>query len=183
MLKPLLLLLAALSPLAQADAQPQASPYAGEQHRQIKALSEEETEQLLGGEGMAFAKAAELNGYPGPAHVMALAAPLELTPAQANASRELLAAHKARARRIGTALIEAERALDRALAQRHADAQQIARLVAQAGALRTDLRAEHLLTHLAQAALLTPEQVARYAQLRGYTGAPPAPAAHRHGSS
>jgi Spy/CpxP family protein refolding chaperone len=181
MLKPLLLLLATLSPLAMAQTQPPASPYAGEQHRALKALSEEEIAQLRGGEGMGFAKAAELNGYPGPAHVVALAAPLHLTPAQAAASRELLAAHKARAQRIGAALVEAEGALDRAFAERHADARQIARLVDQAGALRSELRAEHLLTHLAQAKLLTPEQVALYAQLRGYTG--DAPAAHRHGSS
>jgi hypothetical protein len=56
-----------------------ASPYAGQQARTIKALSDEEIAALRNGEGLGMAKAAELNGYPGPLHVLALAAQLELT--------------------------------------------------------------------------------------------------------
>ena len=59
-----------------------ASPYAGEQSRDIKALSSTETNNLLNGAGMGYAKAAELNGYPGPMHVLELARPLGLTDAQ-----------------------------------------------------------------------------------------------------
>jgi hypothetical protein len=41
------------------------SPYAGQEKREIKALSAEDIEGYLTGQGMGFAKAAELNHYPG----------------------------------------------------------------------------------------------------------------------
>jgi hypothetical protein len=59
-----------------------ASPYRGEEVRNIKALSEQEIEAYLSGQGMGYAKAAELNSYPGPKHVLELARELGLTPAQ-----------------------------------------------------------------------------------------------------
>ena len=43
------------------------TPYAGQQVRQVKALSDEDIAAHRKGEGMGMAKAAELN-YPGPAH-------------------------------------------------------------------------------------------------------------------
>jgi hypothetical protein len=42
--------------------------YAGQQTRAIKALSSQEEQDLRLGRGMGLAKAAELNGYPGPMH-------------------------------------------------------------------------------------------------------------------
>jgi hypothetical protein len=63
-----------------ADAPP--TPYAGQQTRAIKALSDDDIASLLKGEGMGMAKAAELNGYPGPIHVLALAPQLKLTEPQ-----------------------------------------------------------------------------------------------------
>ena len=42
------------------------SPYAGQESREIKSLSPAEVDGYLAGAGMGFAKAAELNGYPGP---------------------------------------------------------------------------------------------------------------------
>jgi len=44
------------------------SKYAGEENRAIKSLSESDIEELLSGSGWGLAKAAELNGVPGPAH-------------------------------------------------------------------------------------------------------------------
>ena len=64
-------------PVLAADA-----PYAGQQMRTIKALSDDDIAALRKGEGMGMAKAAELNGYPGPVHVLALAGQLGLTEAQ-----------------------------------------------------------------------------------------------------
>jgi hypothetical protein len=52
---------------------PSEAPYAGHQERPIKALAPEEVAGLLGGEGMGYALAAELNHYPGPRHVLDLA--------------------------------------------------------------------------------------------------------------
>ena len=54
------------------------SPYAGQEKREIKALSQEDVEGYLTGQGMGFAKAAELNQYPGPKHVLELARELRL---------------------------------------------------------------------------------------------------------
>ena len=49
------------------------SPYAGQEERGIKALPQADVEGLLAGAGTPFggmAKPAELNGYPGPRHVL-----------------------------------------------------------------------------------------------------------------
>ena len=61
-----------------AAAENSAMPYAGQQTRSIKALSDEDIASLQKGERMGLAKAAELNGYPGPVHVLALAGKLGL---------------------------------------------------------------------------------------------------------
>ena len=73
------LALAALSPASNAAAP---SPYAGEESRSIKALSAEEIQDYEAGKGMGFAKSAELNGYPGPSHVLALSRDLHLSAEQ-----------------------------------------------------------------------------------------------------
>jgi hypothetical protein len=57
-----------LMPLS-ASAQSQ-SPYVGQELRQIKALSPQEISDFLSGKGLGLAKAAELNGYPGPARTI-----------------------------------------------------------------------------------------------------------------
>ena len=145
-----------------------ASPYAGEQERDIKSLSASDVTSLQNGAGMAYAKAAELNGYPGPLHVLELAAPLKLTNDQRSATEKLMADHKAMARDLGVQLIASERALDSAFALKQVDTQRIIELTQRIGALQANLRAEHLQTHLRQTALLSAQQVASYQTLRGY---------------
>src|SRR5260370_35444801 len=58
------------------------SPYSGMQTRSIKSLSEQQVADLSAGRGMGLALAAELNGYPGPCHVLALADKLNLSAPQ-----------------------------------------------------------------------------------------------------
>src|SRR5258707_9631927 len=58
------------------------SPYAGMQNRGLKALSEQQIEDLRGGRGIGMALVGELNGYPGPAHVLGLPRGLDLPQAQ-----------------------------------------------------------------------------------------------------
>jgi hypothetical protein len=159
-----------------------ASPYAGQQTREIKALSPAQTADLLAGKGMEQAKAAELNGYPGPMHVLELAGPLALSAAQIRDSEALLAGHKAEARVLGARLVEAERKLDSAFADKRIDAVQLESLTREIGLLQAELRASHLRTHLQQTRLLTTPQVALYAELRGYSGAgqSASPAQHSH---
>src|SRR5690625_7642314 len=48
----------------------ESSPYAGEETREIKALSKSQIAGLLAGKGMGYGKSGELYGYPGPAHVL-----------------------------------------------------------------------------------------------------------------
>lgn len=173
MLKKSLLSLAALAALGAAA---QSTPYAGQQSRAIKSLSAQEISDLREGQGMGLAKAAELNGYPGPAHVLEHAEALSLTAQQRQASESLMHRHKARARELGMALIEAERALDQAFAAKQVDTDLLGRLTAEIGLQQARLREEHLRTHLEQTAVLDQRQIDRYQHLRGYAGAVPLPA-------
>ena len=144
------------------------SPYAGQQSREIKALSEAQTQDILAGKGMELAKAAELNGYPGPMHALELADPLQLTPAQRAATTQLLNLHKSEVRVLGRQLVEAERHLDYAFASQQIDAENLTRLTQQIGQLQAAVRNAHLQTHLRQTRLLTVQQVTQYQMLRGY---------------
>jgi len=142
--------------------------YAKEHEREIKALSSEEIKQYRSGAGMGFALPAELNRYPGPMHALELADQLKLTPAQRDALQKLMNGHKAEARAIGARLVEAERDLDRLFASAQASAELLRTKVLAAGELRSEYRLSHLETHRRTRELLTPEQVALYARLRGY---------------
>lgn len=146
----------------------QVSSYAGEERRDIKSLSPQEVTALLAGQGAGFAKAAELNGYPGPAHVIELTDQLALTPEQRQGTQQLMDEHKARARWLGAELVAAEHTLDRLFGERRADAATVASAAERVGLLQARLRAEHLNTHLSQTAMLSAEQVRRYSELRGY---------------
>jgi Spy/CpxP family protein refolding chaperone len=171
----LVLLAAIVAPAVRADS----SPYAGEQSRAIKALSPTEIDDLRAGRGMGLAKAAELNGFPGPAHVIELADRLGLSETQRAGTQALVAQMKADAQRIGAALIAAEQALDRAFAERRIDDTALQAKLAKIATLQGELRYVHLRMHLAQTALLTPEQNRRYDELRGYASAPASqPAGH-----
>ena len=64
-------------------------PYSGMQTRSIKALSEEQIADLKAGRGMGLALAAELNGYPGPKHLLELDDDIGLTDQQRERIRQL----------------------------------------------------------------------------------------------
>jgi Spy/CpxP family protein refolding chaperone len=169
----------ALAPLAHA-ASP--SPYAGQQAREIKALSSAEQADLLAGKGMGLAKAAELNGYPGPAHVLELAADLALSAEQRERTQTVWQAMDARAKTIGQQVIDAERELDALFASKQVTRERLAAQLDRIGALQAQLRVVHLEAHLEQVRILTPEQTSRYAALRGYSSAAGAPGGHGTGA-
>ena len=150
----------------QGGAPPQ--PYAGLQSRRIKALSEEDTAALLGGRGMGLALAAELNGYPGPMHVLEHADALRLTPAQRATTEALRDRMAGEARTVGARIVALEGELNRLFATGSAEAGSLAALTASIGALNGRLREVHLATHIAMRDALEPEQRAAYARLRGY---------------
>ena len=157
------------------------SPYAGQEQRAIKALSDQEIRDLLEARGMGLAKAAELNSYPGPQHVLQLANQLGLSDAQRAATETLYADMRNKAQPIGRQIIEAERTLDRAFADRQIEPAMLRSQVNAIAILQGELRAVHLEVHLAQRSLLTPEQTSRYDMLRGYGGNRTPHGSQRHG--
>ena len=61
------------------------SPYAGEESRAVKSLSPEDIAELRRGGGWGLARTAELNGMPGPVHLLELKDEIALTPEQVEA--------------------------------------------------------------------------------------------------
>ena len=149
-----------------------ASPYVGQESREIKALSPEDTSAYQAGKGMGFAKAAELNGFAGPAHVLELASQLHLTFAQRARTEALFASMSTKASTSGRLLVEKERELDTMFATKTITPERLTNSLQEIGALQAQIRDAHLEAHLAQVEILTPEQNAMYAQLRGYGTAP-----------
>ncbi len=157
-----------LSLIATADAQHQ--PYAGLEQRPVKSLSSREIEDLRAGRGMGLALPAELNGYPGPVHVLELADDLKLTPEQKRRTSALLESMKKETIPLGEQLIAQETGLEHAFASRSITPRTLAETTSAIGQTRAALRAAHLRYHIAQIEVLSPEQVSRYNELRGYAG-------------
>jgi Spy/CpxP family protein refolding chaperone len=157
------------------------NPYAGQQTREIKALSEEDFQGYLSGKGMGLAKAAELNGYPGPSHVLSLSSELALTPKQEQQTKELFKQMEERSSVIGKQIVEEERTLNELFASKTVTPQLLASTVARIGQLQGQFRDAHLEAHITEAAILTPEQLTKYQELRGYGNATePMPHHHEH---
>jgi Spy/CpxP family protein refolding chaperone len=166
----LALLALAVGPAAAEGCPRGPCPYAGFQGRPIKALSAEQLADLKEGRGMMLSLPAELNGYPGPRHVIELAEQLGLGAEQRAAAGALIPAMTEEAKAIGTRIVASEAALDRLFAERRADEAAVRAAAGDVASLWGDLRYVHLKYHLRAAALLTPEQIARYSTLRGYAG-------------
>ncbi|MBM2578154.1 hypothetical protein JQC91_17745 [Jannaschia sp. Os4] len=169
---PLVLLSAALPASAQHAVDHAPSPYAGEQTREIASLSDEDLAELARGGGWGLARSAELNGVPGPAHLLELAHEIGLDAEQQAAIEAIRDEMRAGAITAGERFVEAERALDAAFTDGFPDAATLAGLVAEAGEARASLRLVHLSAHLRTMPLLTQDQIARYAVLRGYADDP-----------
>jgi hypothetical protein len=165
-----------LTSAAAANAQ---TPYAGMQARPIKALSEQQVADLGAGRGMGLALAAELNGYPGPSHLLELADKLNLSTDQRAAIQRLFDSMKAEAIPLGSKLIEQEADLDKQFASHTVTPESLKASTAAVAATQGALRETHLKYHLSTAALLSSGQMQRYAELRGY-GGQTAPTQHHH---
>lgn len=159
-----------------------ASPYAGEQSREIKALSAKEIEDLAQGRGMGLAKSAELNRYPGPIHVLELAREMTLSAEQRDGLEASRSRMSAKAKALGAEILGLERELDTAFAQRRIDSARLNELTTRVGATQGALRAVHLEAHIETAALLSAEQISTYDALRGYGRPAPASAHGGHGA-
>lgn len=167
MRSPALVLLVVSSALAPAVAAQQ-SPYVGRESQAIKALTPDEIRAYLAGEGMGFALPAELNGYPGPRHVLDLADTLGLTPDARARVQTIFDEMQADAVRLGQAIVAAEASLDSTFAERRAAAPDLQTRLTRIADLQGELRYVHLSAHLRMAAVLSPDQVRAYQRLRGY---------------
>jgi Spy/CpxP family protein refolding chaperone len=152
---------------AQAQHAP-TTPYAGLETRPVKALSDEQIADLKAGRGMGLALPAELNGYPGPIHVLELGDRLGLTREQRARVEDLHVAMKAETVPLGERLIAQETDLDRQFASKSVTPASLQATTADIGATQGALRGAHLRYHLSTLEALTPEQVRLYDALRGY---------------
>jgi hypothetical protein len=156
-----------MNPLNAFSQSPQ-MPYAGEEKRAIRTLADEERQALLGGQGWGLAKAAELNHYPGPRHVLDLAAQLQLSASQRAETQQIYDRMHQEAVRLGTLLVDQELELDQLFATQAVNLDTFRSLTRQIAQLQGDLRLVHLQAHVEMKQLLSREQIDRYDTLRGY---------------
>lgn len=144
------------------------SAYTGQEDRQIKTLSEADIQAYLEGQGMGLAKAAELNQYPGPRHVLDLADQLQLSETQTAETQKVFDRMHADATRLGKLIVDREKELDALFSSKTIDSKKLRRATAAIARLQGELRAAHLEAHLATKLILSPHQIAKYVELRGY---------------
>lgn len=149
------------------------SAYAGQEQRSIKSLSADDLQQLRTGGGWGLAKAAELNGMPGPKHVLELNNELALDAGQKTRVQELYDDMKSRAVPLGTRLIELEKMLNDAFASGSITPARLRAYLERIAQVHAELRYVHLVAHLQTPQILSAVQLEQYRQLRGYnTGDP-----------
>ncbi|MDE2790016.1 MAG: hypothetical protein OXI81_06300 [Paracoccaceae bacterium] len=148
------------------------SPYTGQENRSIKSLSAEDLSELKHGGGWGLARAAELNGMPGPAHLLELKDRIPLTADQVTAISAIFKDMRAAAITEGERFISREEALETAFRNGSLDVQSLQKLLSEVGQARMALRYVHLVAHLKTLPLLSHDQIARYNVLRGYAGDP-----------
>jgi hypothetical protein len=173
-------------PLQAQTLTPTPGPYAGQQDSSIRGLTEAEIASFREARGMGLARPADINGYPGPIHVLELSDALSLNTEQREAMQSLYDQMRGEAVSLGEEFLSQYGALEGAFRDRTVTTEVLDRHAAELGRLEGRLRATHLKYHLLTAGHLTKEQIAEYGRLRGYTevAAPAEPApdsGHRPG--
>lgn len=148
------------------------SKYSGEENRQIKSLSQEDISDLENGRGWGLAKAAELNGLPGPVHILEMENEINLSESQKIEIIKIYDQMKETAIDLGKSLIELEKELDRQFSNQTVTKLSLNQLVHEIAEVRGQLRIVHLAAHLETPKILRSEQITLYNQLRGYSDNP-----------
>ena len=117
---------------------------------------------------MSFAKAAELNHYPGPKHILQSADQLQLSEEQRRKTQAVFEEMSLKAVNLGKQLVQKEQLLDSRFADANISDVDLGQLVTDISILYGKIRGVHLQAHLAERALLTADQLTRYDALRGY---------------
>lgn len=144
------------------------SAYAGEEARPIKSLSDEDISELRRGGGWGFAKAAELNGMPGPSHVLKMADQIALDYDQKRRVRSVFEDMQREAIVEGARYISLEEDLEARFRKRDVSARELKADLAEIEESRARLRFVHLSAHLMLVDILTEPQIDTYNRLRGY---------------
>ena len=145
------------------------SKYVGQERREIKSLSDQDIAELQAGSGWGLAKAAELNGVPGPKHLLEMKEEIKLTPDQVLKIEEIYTLMNKQAVTLGLELIELERELNSYFANLTVDEEILQDLLEKIAQTYRKLRYVHLSAHLKTPLILSPEQIKHYNTLRGYS--------------
>ncbi len=144
-------------------------PYAGQQTRSIKSLSNEDIHSLKTGKGWGLAKPAELNGVPGPAHILELKDQLALSEKQLLSIQALWDKMNQSARQYGELYLQSEEKIEQFFNSSSTDETVLSQLLTESASHLAELRYIHLQTHLKAKPILTQHQIVTYNTLRGYT--------------
>ena len=125
-------------------------------------------EGLLKGLGMGLAEIAEVNNYPGPKHTLDLKNELGLTRDQLKKTEALDKVVASAALAKGEEIVTAEEELSKLFEAGTISEKALRSKLEEIAKLRADLRFTHLQAHLRMKQILTPDQVKRYAELRGH---------------
>jgi Spy/CpxP family protein refolding chaperone len=148
-----------------AEPQTHAQHAASADMQQHHACLEAERASIERGEGFGMAMVADHAGYPGPRHVLDMAAELKLTADQRAAMEKVFSSMHEKALARGKELAEAEDRLE----QMFRDGKPEADLREQSfrvDSIHAELRWIHLSAHLAAQKILTADQIAQYTKLR-----------------
>ena len=147
---------------------PTPSPYSGQQHSSVRGLTETEIAEYREARGMGLARPADINGYPGPLHVLEQADALALSVEQRAAVQALYDRMRTEASALGEEFLAQYGGLELAFRDGTITPEALSEQTAEIGRIDGALRATHLKYHLATRAILTPDQVGTYMRLRGY---------------
>lgn len=148
------------------------SNYTGEVDRVIKSLSAKDIEDLILGNGMGLAKAAELNGYPGPKHVLEMQEQLFLGKEQLTSINQIFEDMKSQAQSQGQKLISLEKELNDYFSNTTITNDTLETTLKKIAEAKSNLRYIHLSAHIKTTEILSKNQIKKYNQLRGYADNP-----------
>jgi len=161
-----------LATMAFSNSDHHKSKYMGQENRKIKSLSPDDIKELKKGGGWGLAKAAELNGYPGPSHILQMANKIDLQEKQKVQIQKLFDQMKVKSISLGNKLISLEKKLNNEFQNKTINQTKLDTYINDITDVRAQLRLTHLSTHLQTPKILTPQQVLLYNNLRGYSKDP-----------
>ena len=144
------------------------SKYVGQVNRTIKSLSPDDISELKRGGGWGLAKAAELNGVPGPVHLLELKDQIPLSTSQVSKITRIYEDMKGKATDLGLQLIALEQRLELHFEKRSITDSILRSSLEKISEVRKELRYTHLVSHLRTPDILSETQISKYNALRGY---------------